>query len=362
MVLDGKNRLWQICLSVICFLVLLTGCATEQDKEQGRKKVSEEQQAEVQFFAMDTYITFSAYGENAQEYLQQAQAQILQLEKKWSVTEADSDIYKVNHSSGKSVAVSEETKELLSFALQMAEKTDGALEPTIYPVLSAWGFTTDKKRVPEKSEIVQLLEKVDFRKISLEGNEIRLEPGMMLDIGAVGKGYAGDTVIGLLKEKGITSALLDLGGNIQTIGKKPDGSDWQIGLQDPESDGSLGVLSISDRAVVTSGNYERYFTGEDGKIYGHIINPETGYPAESGLLSVTVIAQEGKLCDALSTSLFVMGLDRAVNYWREHQNFEMILITEDGEIHLTEGIKDQFVLESDYSGREINVILQEDGG
>lgn len=356
MVLDRKNRFWQICLSLICFLLLLTGCASEQEKKQEQKKVSEEQQAEVQFFAMDTYITFSAYGENAQAYLEQAQTQIEQLEKKWSVTDADSDIYKINHSSGKSVTVSEETKELVSFALQMAEKTDGALELTIYPVLSAWGFTTDKKRVPSKNEIAQLLEKVDFTKISLKGNEIRLEPDMMLDIGAVGKGYAGDVVTSLLKEKGITSALLDLGGNIQTIGEKPDGSDWQIGLKSPENDGSLGVLSISDRAVVTSGNYERYFIGEDGKAYGHIINPETGYPAESGLLSVTIVAQEGKLCDALSTSLFVMGLDKAAAYWREHQDFEMILITEDGEIHLTEGIRERFTLESDYSDRKINVI------
>lgn len=226
------------------------GCAIVQEKKKGL----EEEQAEVQFFAMDTYITFSAYGENAQESLEQAQTQIGQLEKKWSVTEADSDIYKINHSSGKSVTVSEKTKELVSFALQMAEKTDGALEPTIYPVLSAWGFTTDKKRVPPKNEITQLLEKVDYTKISLEGNEICLEPDMMIDIGAVGKGYAGDVVTGLLKEKGITSALLDLGGNIQAIGKKPDGSDWQLGLKNPENNGNLGVLSISDRAVVTSGN------------------------------------------------------------------------------------------------------------
>lgn len=219
---NKKRLLRQFGLSVAGLLILCTGCTgvhapvqspvQKQQNDTAGKMESSNQPSEIQFFAMDTYITFSAYGEKAQESLEQAQTQIGQLEKKWSVTEADSDIYKINHSSGKSVAVSEETKELVSFALQMAGETDGALEPTIYPVLSAWGFTTDKKRVPPQNEIIQLLEKVDYTKISLEGNEIRLEPDMMIDIGAVGKGYAGDVVTGLLKEKGITSALLDLGG------------------------------------------------------------------------------------------------------------------------------------------------------
>ena len=192
--------------------------------------------------------------------------------------------------------------------------------------------------------------------MSLKENVVILPDGMQLELGAVGKGYTADIISELLKGQGVTSALLDLGGNIQAVGTKPDGSDWRIGLKNPEGEGSLGVLSISDCAVVTSGNYERYFTGEDGKIYGHIIDPKTGRPAESGLLSVTVIAPEGKLCDALSTSLFVMGCDKAAEYWREYQDFEMILITEDGEIHLTEGIKDKFTLESDYSDRKVNVI------
>lgn len=201
------------------------------------------------------------------------------------------------------------------------------LEPqaTVY---YSMGFISGEHHIPSENELKDLLQYVDYKKVSLKENVVTLPDKMKMD----------------------------LGGNIQAVGTKPDGSDWRIGLKDPESEGGLGVLSISDCAVVTSGNYERYFIGEDGKVYGHIINPKTGYPAESGLLSVTIIAQEGKLCDALSTSLFVMGCDKAAEYWREHKDFEMILVTEDGEIHLTEGIKDKFELGSAYSDRNVNVI------
>lgn len=282
-----------------------------------------------------------------------------ELEQLWAVTDQGSDIYAVNHRNGQPVSVSRETAELLSFTLQMAAETDGALEPTIYPVLSAWDFTTEENRVPSNMEIVELLENVGYERVRLEDGTVRLDNGMMLDLGAVGKGYASDLVVRVLQENGITSALLDFGGNIQTIGTKPDGSLWRFGLRDPFSGGTLGVMEISDMAVVTSGNYERYFIGEDGKQYGHIINPSTGYPAESGLASVTVIAEEGRLCDALYTSLFVMGLDRATEYWKQHGNFDMILITEDGEIYLTEGILDAFTLDNYHSNMKVNVIEDE---
>lgn len=265
-----------------------------------------QREATTEVFAMDTYITITAYGRNAETALSEAEDRLIELEQLWSVTDPDSEIYAVNHSDGQPDSVSEETAELLSFALQMAEETDGALEPTIYPVLTAWGFTTEENRVPSDAEIAELLKNVGYERIRLEDTTVQVDTGMMLDLGSVGKGYAGDLVAQVLKDNGITSALLDLGGNIQAVGTKTDGSTWRLGLRDPFSDGTLGVLEISNQAVVTSGNYERYFIGKDGKQYGHIIDPTTGYPAGSGLASVTVIAEEGRLCDALSTSLFVM--------------------------------------------------------
>ena len=337
-----------ILLIIVCSFILFCNFCYH------RTETSSETTAEL--FAMDTYITITAYGSDAKTALPKAEKKIKELEQLWAATVPDSDIYAVNHSGGQPTKVSVETAELLSFALQMAEETDGILEPTIYPVLTAWGFTTEENRIPSNSEISSLLKNVGYERVRLDKNVVQIDNGMMLDLGAVGKGYAGDLVCQILKGEGITSVLLNLGGNIQAIGSKPDGSNWHLGLRDPYTDGALGVLEIRNQAVVTSGNYERYFVGKDGNQYGHIIDPATGHPAESGLVSATVIAEEGRLCDALSTSLFIMGLDRAIDYWQNHQNFDMILITQDGEIYLTDSIAESFTLDSHHSNMGVHVI------
>lgn len=307
-------------------------------------------------FAMGTYMKLTAYGEQAERALELSKDKIKELEALWSVTDENSDIYKVNHSDGRPIPISRETGEVLSFALNMAGETEGALEPTVFPIVTAWGFISGDYRIPDKEELEGLLQYVDYKKVSLEKNQVTLPERMELDLGAVGKGYTGDILSELLKEQGITSALLDIGGNIQMIGRKPDGSRWRLGIQNPFGEGSVGVLESGDGAVVTSGNYERYFIGEDGEQYGHIIDPSTGYPADSGLASVTIIAKEGKLCDALSTAVYVMGLEKGSEYWRETGSFEMLLVTDENEIYLTEGIEDDFSLSADFSHGEIHVI------
>lgn len=317
------------------------------------------EEASAEMIAMDTYITMTAYGEHAETALADIQEKIKELERLWSVTDEGSDVYKVNHSDGQPVTVSKETAELLGFALNMAAKTDGVLEPTIYPVLTAWGFTTEKNRIPAENELQSLLKRVGYEMVRLSGLEVTLPAGMQLDLGAVGKGYAGDMAADILKENGVASALLSIGGNVQAVGAKPDGTAWKLGLRNPFSDDIFGIVSVSDMAVVTSGNYERYFVGEDGIRYGHIIDPSTGYPAESGLASVSIIASEGKLCDALSTAIFVMGLEKATDFWRQYQDFDMILVTEEGEVYLTEGIKEQFALASGHGNMKVHVITDE---
>lgn len=343
-----KKKLVYKILSLLASLLLLAGCVGQEEEAEDR--------AETRFFGMDTDISITAYGKNAKEAVADAESKVEELEQLWSVTDENSDIYAINHSQGRPVSINRETERILSFALDMAEKTDGALEPTIYPVLTAWGFTTQGKRIPSQGAIQETLRNVGYEHVDLSHHQVILPDGMELDLGAVGKGAAADEVEKILKEAGVTSALLDLGGNIQVIGTKPNGGNWQIGLRDPFGETYMGVLSISDRAVVSSGNYEKYLVGEDGKRYGHILDPSTGYPAENGLVSVTIVAEEGRFCDALSTSLFVMGLDGAVNYWKANPDFEMILLTEDQEIYLTEGLADKFDLGVGYKNMNIETI------
>ena len=329
---------------VAVFLFALSGCTPKQEP------------AETSLFAMNTYMTLTAYGENAQDALDMSTQLIQTVESLWSVTDEASEIYQANHSGGQSVPVSEETADILAFTLEMARQTDGALEPTIYPVLEAWGFTTDTKQVPAQEQIDILLKQVDYTQIQLDGTTLTVPEGMQLDLGAVGKGYTADLVTEVLREYGVASALINLGGNIQAIGSRPDGSDWRLGIRAPWESGNLGVLEISDVAVVTSGGYENYFEDVAGHIYWHILDPTTGYPADSGLQSITIIGREGKLCDALSTALFVMGPERAETYWRENGGFEMLMVTDDNEIILTEGIAEQFTLSD---GREETVRILE---
>ena len=329
------GRLWKK-LAALLLAGVLTGCSAPAEEMQ--------QPVERSLFAMNTYMTFTAYGEDAQAALQEAEECIQQVEGLWSVTDEDSEIYQANHSGGQPVTVSEETAEIISFALEMAQRTGGALDPTIYPVLTAWGFTTDSKQVPSQQQIAQLLEQVGYDRIRLNGTELTVPDGMELDLGAVGKGYTADLVTEILRRHGVTSALISLGGNIQAIGSRPDGSDWRLGIRAPWESGNLGVLTVSDAAVVTSGGYENYFDDEQGNIYWHILDPSTGYPADSGLQSVTIVGREGKMCDALSTALFVMGAQSAEQYWRENGGFEMLLVTDSGEILITEGIAEDFTL------------------
>lgn len=329
------GRLWKK-LAAFLLAGVLTGCSAPAKEMQ--------QPVERSLFAMNTYMTFTAYGEDAQAALQEAEECIQQVEGLWSVTDEDSEIYQANHSGGQPVTVSEETAQIISFALEMAQRTGGALDPTIYPVLTAWGFTTDSKQVPSQQRITRLLEQVGYDRIRLNGTELTVPDGMELDLGAVGKGYTADLVTEILRRHGVSSALISLGGNIQAIGSRPDGSDWRLGIRAPWESGNLGVLTVSDAAVVTSGGYENYFDDEQGNIYWHILDPSTGYPADSGLQSVTIVGREGKMCDALSTALFVMGAQSAEQYWRENGGFEMLLVTDSGEILITEGIAENFTL------------------
>lgn len=308
------------------------------------------------FFAMDTYMTITAYGENADSAIKEASGKISELEKLWSVTDENSEIYKINHSGEVPTEISPETAELLSLMLEISDSTGGALDCTLYPVLTEWGFTTGEYRIPPEERLAELLSCTGYEKIILDGQTVTVPENMQLDLGAAGKGRAGMIAAGILKEKGVTSALLDLGGNIQTVGNKPDGSLWKLGIRSPFDEGTIAVIEVSDCAAVTSGGYERFFTGEDGETYWHILDPETGKPARSGIASATIIGKDGAVCDALSTAVFVMGADKAAELWRQRQDIEMILVTDSGEILITEGLENSFSLAPAHKDLTVSVI------
>ncbi len=328
-------RKFRWAAAVLAAALLPAGCALHQEP------------ASSQIFAMDTVMSLEVYGDEAEEQAAQAAETIYRLEDLWDVTDENSEIWALNHSGGAWVELSPETTELLSQALELCALTDGALDLTAYPAVHAWGFTTGDYHVPAQDELTDLLPLIDYTKLELSPDlrQARLPAGMELDLGAVAKGYTGAALAQQLREAGVSSALLSLGGNIQTVGSKPDGSPWRVAIQDPAQEGqsALGVVEVADQAVVTSGGYQRYFEA-DGQTYWHILDPDTAAPARNGLSSVTVIGADGTVCDALSTALFVMGLDQAAAFWREHPELEveLVLVEEDGGVSITQGLVSSF--------------------
>ena len=313
--------------AVLLLALVLTSCSSLRAEKT------------ADFFAMDTYMSVKYYGgpDGESEKLETAAAK---LEKKLSVTKEDSEIARLNRDGR--AKLSGETEKLLTGALDLCRETEGALDVTVYPAVRAWGFTTGEHRVPDKDEIDGIVGKIGYGNVTVGGGEAALPDGYMVDLGAVAKGYLGDKLAEILKEDGVTSALLDLGGNIRAVGEKPDGSPWRIAVRDPAGEGVIGTLPIRDETAATSGGYERYFVDEDGEIRWHIIDPATGYPAKAGLISVTVIGKDGSRCDGLSTALFVMGREKSVSFWRERRDFEMILVTDDGKILISPGLSGMF--------------------
>ena len=320
---------------ILTGILLLAGC-------QSKTPVTKE------LFAMDTYMTMTAYGKDAEKALDQAAAEIRRLDQLWSVGQEKSEVSQINQSG--SGPVSPETGELMDLSLSLYEATDGALDITIYPVMDLWGFTGKDRKVPSDEELEKTLAKVDASRIRYDGQTVTLEEGQGIDFGAVAKGYTSGRVMEVLAENGVTGALISLGGNVQCMGTKPDGSLWRVGIQKPDGgEGYLGVLTLTDKAVITSGGYERYFE-ENGKIYHHIIDPATGFPADSGLTSVTIVSEEGALADGLSTACFVMGKDKAYELWKKSPDrFDMILLTEEGELYITAPLQGMFTSDMEFS-------------
>ena len=275
---------------------------------------------EQTFFAMNTVMTFQIWGRDAETAYGQIITKLQNLESSWSATSDDSILWQLNNNS-KLFQLSPEQAALLNRVEELSQQTGGAFNPKMRVLSEAWGFYNEQHRVPTQGEIHTAMANPQW------------------DLGGALKGYAGQECADILDKLDIDRALLNLGGNVQTYGSKPDGSPWQVGIQNPDGGNYLGTVAVTGTmSIVTSGDYQRYFE-QNGVRYHHILDPETGYPADSGLRSVTVICADGMSADCFSTALFVMGLEDGAEFWRQNKDFEAVFITEEGKIYATEGAK-----------------------
>lgn len=314
---------------ILFLLTALTGCAKKTEPVRR------------EFFSMDTVMQVILYPDRDSDpakMLDLAEQEVLRtdalLTSAMGTAERDSAAKILNDS---------ELSALLNRALLISADTDGAFDPTVWPIVDAWGFYSGSHRIPKEDELSALLQTIGWEKARSAMNASDPDALPKLDLGAIGKGYAASTVKEKLHENGVTSAILSLGGNVSLLGSRPDGSDFTVGIRDPEDPAAyFATLSLSDKAVVTSGSYERSFE-QDGVRYSHIIDPKTGHPVDNSLLSVTVVADDDILADALSTALFVMGSDGAAQFYQSGlYDFDMILMEKDRSVTITQGLKNCF--------------------
>ena len=300
-------------------------------------------------FAMGTVITQELYGADAQKTSQEVIAKIKDLEALMTINAPGGDVNRLNEQAGNGyVTVNPETTSVLKSVRKISELSNGAFDVTVGPVVKAWGIGSDKPQIPPDLVLKDLVSLIDYTDVHLDENKNQVSlqrPGQIVDLGGIAKGYAGDVAKTIYQKNGTQSGLINLGGNVVVLGHKPDGSPWSIGIQNPRSETGevVGVVHVSDQAVVTSGDYQRYFE-KDGKRYCHIIDTQTGYPAESGLMSATIVASSSIEADGLSTAAFVLGLTKGLDLIKRYGQAEAIFITTDKKIYVTKGLQGNFQL------------------
>lgn len=364
MIIQGKVRVGMqkkyvtgLCLAMAISLGILGGCGASKEVNtekasqqlQGTRAESEPEKYTSSFIAMGTICSSIVYstGEDITEEVTELLKQIEEEYISWRVE--GSEINKLNASAGKQpLQVSAKLAQMLENTLDISKKSKGALDPTLGRIARLWDIDGDNPRVPEPQEIASLLCQDGYKKIQIQDRQsVTLEDEKVsIDLGAVGKGIGCDEAVDFLKQqKDVSGGVISVGGSIVTYGEKPDGSSWNVAINDPEESGEsyLGVLNLTgEHFVSTSGDYEKYFE-QDGVRYHHILDPKTGYPAESGLCSVTVITDNGLLSDGLSTACFVLGLEEGMKLVEEYQA-EAIFVDKEEQIYCTDGIKDAFTL------------------
>jgi len=316
-------------LLAIIIILFVAGCSSDNDTPVSKTGLH-----------MSTVITITAYGDNAEETLDQAFDEIIRLESILSKTLEGSDIYEINEAAGSDVAqLTSETVNVITESLRYYELSKGYFDFSIGPLVDLWGIGTDHAMVPSDDDLSKAISKIDLDSLIFNGDSAGLpEAGMALDVGGIAKGYIADMVADIIRNSDCTGAVINLGGNVMTIGQKPDGSKWKVGLQDPfQTTGSyMEVVEVGEMSVVTSGPYERNFE-ENDVVYHHILNPFTGYPIENDIASVTIISKKSIDGDGLSTSVFAMGKTDGLALVESLDNTECYIVFEDGTILMSTG-------------------------
>jgi thiamine biosynthesis lipoprotein len=300
-------------------------------------------------FVLGTVCTIRLIDGGSNATLNETFSRLRNIENHMSVNKDDSEISRVNAMAGKEpVHVSEDTFYVVSKALEYARLTNGAFDPSVGPLVKLWNIGNGGEKVPPEKEILAAKALVDWRQVAVDANTRKVflkKPGMRLDLGAIAKGYAADEVEKILTDDKVKAAIVDLGGNIFVFGRKKDKSPWRVGIQNPESARGeyLGIVTGGQMTVVTSGVYERFFF-ENGKRYHHILNTRTGFPVDNGLVSVSIVSQRSIDADALSTSLFILGIDKGMEFLRQFPETYAVFIDKDNEVYLSPGAGKVFTL------------------
>lgn len=324
------NRAMKIKVFAMALLLMLSasisGCAAAEPLSR-------------QMFMLDTTISISLYDTDDETILDGAFELCSEYEQLFSRTIPTSDVYRINTADGAPVEVSDATAELLALALDYAQLSGGAFDPTIEPLSALWDITSDTPHVPEADDIARARALVDWTKVHLDGNTVTLDPGMGIDLGGIAKGYIADRIRDYLASSGVTSALINLGGNVLAMGSKPDGAQFTVGVRKPfgaSQTDIIGAYRVSNMSVVTSGIYERYFE-QDGTLYHHILDSTTGYPVVNDIHSVTILSPNSTEGDVLSTICFVLGVDKGLELVDSLDGIEAVYCMADGSLVFSEG-------------------------
>ncbi len=298
-------------------------------------------------YGMGTVISSKVFGKQAKEALRAADEEVVRLEGLLSRFLPKSEISRINNSAGICYEkISSETYEVLSKAYEFSKCCQGYFDVTAAPLVDLWRSARVKVKPPYKAEIKRIQKLVDFTNLVLDPCDKAVylkKTGQSIDLGGIGKGFAADLILEVFKKYQVTDAFINFGGNVAAIGTKPEGCPWRIGIQHPRIENSLiGVVAVVNKSVVTSGDYQQYFIGRNSKRYHHILNPFTGYPSESGLVSATIIAGSSLTADALSTIMFIVGIKKGIALLKSFPGVEAILIDMDLQVYITRGLQEQF--------------------